>query len=119
MVSDENSERHVVRIRLNNIDDDEEQTVASYLRNEFEPLILNNLALKGFPEIAKVTFSKHSSVETCSETGKFINSDDNWLIETDGTALAKILTVAKVDATRTVSNDNIEVLNVLGCEAAR
>lgn len=31
----------------------------------------------------------------------------------------KILTLDKVDATKTVSNDNIEVLNVLGCEAAR
>jgi len=46
-------------------------------------------------------------------------SDDNWVIETDGTALAKILTVKRVDASRTVSNDNLEVLNVLGCEAAR
>ena len=59
MVSDENSERHVVRVRINNIDDDPEETVASYLKNEFEPLILNHLALKGLPEIAKVTFSKH------------------------------------------------------------
>ena len=59
MVSDENSERHVVRVRINNIDDDPEETVASYLKNEFEPLILNHLALKGLPEIAKVTFTKH------------------------------------------------------------
>lgn len=41
------------------------------------------------------------------------------MIETDGTALAKILCLDKVDATRTVSNDNIEVLNVLGIEAGR
>lgn len=46
-------------------------------------------------------------------------SDDNWLIETDGTALAKILTMSKVDTTRTVSNDNIEILKVFGVEAAR
>jgi len=59
MVTDENSDKHVVRIRINNIDDDEEETVASYLRNEFEPLILHQLSLKGFPEITKVTFSKH------------------------------------------------------------
>ena len=41
MVSDENSDKHVVRIRLNNIEDDSDETVASYLKNEFEPLILN------------------------------------------------------------------------------
>lgn len=41
MISDENSEKHVVRIRLNNIDDDTDETVASYLKNEFEPCILH------------------------------------------------------------------------------
>jgi len=41
MISDENSDKHVVRIRLNNIEDDTDETVASYLKNEFEPLILN------------------------------------------------------------------------------
>ena len=51
MVTDDNSDRHVLRIRLNNIEDDEETTVASFLKNEFEPTLLNNLALKGLPEI--------------------------------------------------------------------
>ena len=40
MVTDENSDKHVVRIRINSIDDDDNETVASYLKNEFEPLIL-------------------------------------------------------------------------------
>jgi hypothetical protein len=51
MVTDDNSDRHVLRVRLNNIEDDEETTVASFLKNEFEPTLLNNLALKGLPEI--------------------------------------------------------------------
>lgn len=42
-VSDENSERLVVRCRVNNIEDDEDETVPMYLKNEFEPLILNQL----------------------------------------------------------------------------
>ena len=41
MVSDENSDKHIVRVRLNNIEDDQDETVASYLKNEFEPLILH------------------------------------------------------------------------------
>lgn len=41
------------------------------------------------------------------------------MIETDGSALAKILTIPKVDATKTITNDNLEVLEVLGVEAAR
>ena len=59
MVSDDNSENHVIRIRLNNIEDDEESTVASYIKSEFEPILLNELALKGLPEISKVTFTKN------------------------------------------------------------
>lgn len=41
------------------------------------------------------------------------------MIETDGSALAKVLTIPRVDATRTITNDNLEVLSVLGVEAAR
>jgi len=41
------------------------------------------------------------------------------LIETDGIALGKVLTVEHVDHTRTLSNSVIEVFNVLGIEAAR
>ena len=59
MVSDDNSDKHIIRIRLNNIEDDEETTVASFLKNEFEPSLLNDLALKGLPEISKVTFTKN------------------------------------------------------------
>jgi len=51
MISDENSDKHVVRIRLNNIEDDADETVAGYLKNEFEPLILHSLQLKGHPMI--------------------------------------------------------------------
>ena len=119
MVSDDNSEKHVLRIRLNNIEEDEETTVASFLKNEFEPTLLNDLALKGLPEISKVTFTKNTESTIDLKTGAVITQDDSWVIETDGSALAKILTIPMVDATRTVSNDNLEVLKVLGVEAAR
>lgn len=119
MVTDENSDKHVVRLRINSIEDDSEETVASYLKNEFEPLILRQLALKGIPEILKVNYTKSQDHSYDPETGKLVFSEDNWVIETDGTALAKIMCLNKVDATRTVSNDNIEVLNVLGVEAGR
>ena len=119
MVSDDNSDKHVVRIRLNNIEDDEETTVASFLKNEFEPTLLNDLALKGLPEISKVTFTKNQESFIDQKTGAIITNEDSWVIETDGSALAKILTIPNVDATRTVSNDTTEILQVLGVEAAR
>jgi len=93
--------------------------VASYLKNEFEPMVLSHLALKGIPEISKVNYTKHQEHAYDPKTGKLVFTDDSWVIETDGTALAKIMCLSKVDATKTVSNDNIEVLSVLGIEAAR
>ena len=56
MVTDDNSDKHVIRIRLNNIEDDDEMTVTSFIKNEFEPSLLHDLKLKGIPEITKVTF---------------------------------------------------------------
>jgi DNA-directed RNA polymerase II subunit RPB1 len=41
------------------------------------------------------------------------------MVETDGVALGKVLTYEKVDFKRTISNDIIEILRVLGIEAAR
>jgi hypothetical protein len=58
MVSDDNSDKHVVRIRLNGMEDEPDQSVACFIKNEFEPSLLNELALKGLQEINKVTFTK-------------------------------------------------------------
>lgn len=118
-VTDDNSDKHVIRIRLCNIEDDEETTVASFLKNEFEPSLLNDLALKGIPEITKVTYQKNPEHVVDPKSGQISTKDDNWIIETDGSALAKILVLPNVDYTRTVTNDTSEVLKVLGVEAAR
>lgn len=62
------------------------------------------MALKGYPEITKVTFSKYTEKEYNPRTGKQ-ESDENWLIETDGVALQKVLGHDKIDSRRTHSND--------------
>jgi DNA-directed RNA polymerase II subunit RPB1 len=46
-------------------------------------------------------------------------SKNNWVIETDGVALAKVMAVEKVDYTTTTSNDIQEILYCLGIEACR
>jgi DNA-directed RNA polymerase II subunit RPB1 len=118
MHSDENSEQQVIRMRLHGIEDDEEQTAAQYLK-EFEERLLNDMAVKGLFEISKVTFTKNIESTYNKHTGKYESTDDNWIIETDGVALKKILTFPKVDTQRTISNDCLEVREVLGIEAAR
>ena len=118
MYSDDNADKLILRIRVNDIEDDDEETVCMYLK-EFEEKLLHDLSLKGIFEISKVTFSKYNDFEFNAETGECKLTKDNWLVETDGVALQKILGFKKVNHQKTVSNDIIEILRVLGIEAVR
>jgi DNA-directed RNA polymerase II subunit RPB1 len=53
-----------------------------------------------------------------NENGEFEQLSE-WVVETDGINLKKVLTVDGVDPIRTTSNNCVEVLEVLGIEAAR
>ena len=70
MHSDENSEKQVIRMRIAGIEDDEEETAAQYLK-QFEEGLLHDMAIKGLPEISKVTFTKHIESGYDSKTGKY------------------------------------------------
>ena len=45
------------------------------------------------------------------ENGEFKTFQD-WILETDGTALKEVLSVSNVDPKRTVSNDIVEIFEV-------
>ena len=53
-----------------------------------------------------------------NEDGSFKNVQE-WILETDGTNLMKVLAHPAVDSQRTISNDIVEIFNVFGIEAAR
>lgn len=116
--SDDNADQHVLRIRLKDIDDDVEETVCMYLKN-FETKLMHELTLKGIPEISKVTFSETMENEFDPATGKHKVEKDNYIIETDGVALQKVMGYPQIDFKRAISNDLIEILKVLGIEAVR
>jgi len=77
---------------------------------------------QGIEAIGKVymhlpqTDSKKRIVIT--ETGEF-KAIAEWLLETDGTSLMKVLSERDVDPVRTFSNDICEIFQVLGIEAVR
>ena len=48
-----------------------------------------------------------------TETGEF-KAIQEWLLETDGAALMKVLCVKDVDRVRTTSNDIVEIFSVSG-----
>lgn len=117
MHSDENAEQQVIRVRVAGLEDEEANDHISLLK-EFEQALIKDMGIKGYPEISKVTFTKHVE-SSYDEMGRCSNSDDNWVLETDGVCLRKILGVQKVDHKATCSNDCLEIENVLGIEAAR
>jgi DNA-directed RNA polymerase subunit A' len=63
-----------------------------------------NLQIKGIPGISRVTV---------------VRAGDEWLIQTSGSNLAKVLRIPGVDPTRTTTNNIFEIATTLGIEAAR
>ncbi|XP_029177785.1 DNA-directed RNA polymerase II subunit RPB1 [Nylanderia fulva] len=129
--NDDNAEKLVLRIRIMNSDDNkfqdtEEETVDKMEDDMFlrciEANMLSDMTLQGIEAIGKVymhlpqTDSKKRIVIT--ETGEF-KAIAEWLLETDGTSLMKVLSERDVDPVRTFSNDICEIFQVLGIEAVR
>ena len=67
--------------------------------------VLPTLHLSGIENIDKVIMRE-------------VNNNE-WILDTDGTNLREVLALDGVDHTKTVSNDIVEISNVLGIEACR
>ena len=91
MHSDDNDEKLILRLRVNDIEDDEDDTTVCMFLKDFQDRLFNELALKGLHEIGKVTFTKYNDEVFDPETGEAKYHKDCWLIETDGVALQKVL----------------------------
>jgi DNA-directed RNA polymerase subunit A' len=63
-----------------------------------------NTRIKGVPDIERVTVVKQ---------------DEEWMIQTAGSNLPKVLPIEGIDPTRTVTNNVYEIVSTLGVEAAR
>lgn len=57
---------------------------------EAEHDILHEILLKGIPEVTKVYAKKYQETEF-NARGEVLVSDDNWMLETDGVCLRRIL----------------------------
>ncbi|UYV83040.1 POLR2A [Cordylochernes scorpioides] len=128
--NDDNADKLVLRIRIMNNDEnkaqeDEEQVDKMeddvFLRC-IEANMLSDMTLQGIESISKVymhlpsTDNKKRIVIT--ETGEY-KAIAEWILETDGTSLMKVLSERDVDPVRTYSNDICEIFSVLGIEAVR
>lgn len=82
--------------------------------------LLEKLHLFGVPGIRKVYIMEKKKVSKWSDEDGFRNSGKpSWLLETDGTNLAEVITYPQVDHRTTTSNDVLEMFQTLGIEGAR
>jgi DNA-directed RNA polymerase II subunit RPB1 len=134
-VSDDNSEDLVVRIRIVNDvpytpaggDDDQINPMQDEVEvgqeddvflKRLEKSLLGSLKLRGVDHVKKV-FMRGGAKRTFWGDDKGFETRDEWVLETDGTNLMGVLGVDYVDATRTISNDIVEVFVTLGIEGVR
>ena len=128
--SDYNSDKLVFRIRMNNILKNTtgknakkikvnplDQSDQIYILKNFQDQLLEGIVLRGVKNINKVILRKIKNNLT-EKGGSFIK-DDIWVLDTIGTNLLSVLGLDYIDNKKTISNDIIEIFNVLGMEAAR
>lgn len=129
--NDDNADKLVLRIRIMNSEDskfqDGEEDAVDKMEDDMflrciEANMLSDMTLQGIEAIAKVymhlpqTDSKKRI--SITDTGEF-KAIGEWLLETDGTSMMKVLSERDVDPVRTYSNDICEIFQVLGIEAVR
>ena len=126
--NDDNAEKLILRLRIMTSDgkDEEEEAIDRMDDDVFlrciEQSMLSDITLQGIEQISKVymhlptTDNKKRIV--INDQGEF-KSTAEWILETDGTSLMKVLSEKDVDPVRTYSNDICEIFQVLGIEAVR
>ena len=129
--SDFNSDKLIFRIRMNEVLKSSsgrggqkktkvnplDQSDQIYILKNFQDNLLQNVVLRGIKGINKVILRK--IVDNLIEHNGIYKKQDIWVLDTIGTNLLDVLGLNFIDNTRTISNDIVEIYNVLGIEAAR
>ena len=128
--SDFNSDKLIFRIRMNDIlksgskggqkktkVNPLDQSDQIYILKNFQDQLLQKVVLRGIEGINKVILRK--VLDNVVEINGVYKKQDIWVLDTIGTNLLDVLGLDFIDNTRTLSNDIVEIYNVLGIEAAR
>ncbi|BAE57665.1 hypothetical protein F9C07_2225934 [Aspergillus flavus] len=124
--SDNNADEQVIRIRQiqdHKEDEDDDDIEYDVTLKKLEQHLLDTLTLRGVNGVERAFINEKSKVRVLEDGSLFTSKVDplckEWVLETSGSALGEVLAVPGVDATRTYSNQFIEVFEVFGIEAAR
>jgi len=128
--SDYNAEKLVFRVRMKNVLKNGsnktnkkiklnplDQSDQIYILKNFQDQLLSGIVLRGVKNINKVILRKVK--DNLIEKAGAYKKEDIWVLDTIGTNLLDVLGLDYIDQNRTISNDIIEIFNVLGMEAAR
>ncbi|KAF2128057.1 beta and beta-prime subunits of DNA dependent RNA-polymerase [Dothidotthia symphoricarpi CBS 119687] len=126
--SDENADEQIMRVRfiwdanLQKEDEDNEERDEQWMR-KLEKHLLDDVILRGVRGVERAFIREDNIVVENDDRSLVLSRNDprckEWVLDTTGTALADVLAIEGVDATKTYSNSFIEILGVLGIEAAR
>jgi DNA-directed RNA polymerase II subunit RPB1 len=128
--SDYNAEKLVFRVRMKNVLKNSsakgnkkiklnplDQSDQIYILKNFQDQLLSGIVLRGVKNINKVILRKVK--DNLIEKGGAYKKEDIWVLDTIGTNLLDVLGLNYIDQNRTISNDIMEIFDVLGMEAAR
>ncbi len=96
-----------------------DQTDDIYQLKNFQDSLLNNIVLRGIEGIQNVLPKKIQDKAVYKDDGKFVEKQDIWVLDTTGTNFQETLALDYIDPTQTITNDIIEIYDILGIEAAR
>jgi DNA-directed RNA polymerase II subunit RPB1 len=94
-----------------------DQSDQIYILKNFQDQLLHKVILRGIEGLNKVILRK--IIDNMIEQNGIYKKQDIWVLDTIGTNLLDVLGLDFIDNTRTLSNDIVEIYNVLGIEAAR
>jgi len=129
--SDFNADKLIFRIRMNEVlksgsgkggqkktkVNPLDQSDQIYILKNFQDQLLQNVVLRGIKGINKVILRK--IIDNMVEQNGVYKKQEIWVLDTVGTNLLDVLGLDFIDNKRTMSNDIIEIYEVLGIEAAR
>eukprot|EP01087_Luapelamoeba_hula_P008948 TRINITY_DN2277_c0_g1_i2.p1 TRINITY_DN2277_c0_g1~~TRINITY_DN2277_c0_g1_i2.p1 ORF type:complete len:1803 (+),score=263.71 TRINITY_DN2277_c0_g1_i2:156-5564(+) len=119
--SDNNAKTLVLRIRIQDDTDksgEDEGDDDAFLK-QLEQKLLTEMSLKGIENVRKVFMRKDKNKIQFNEDGGYGPNDHDLVLDTEGCNLQAVLPFPDVDASRTSSNNIVEVIEVLGIEAVR
>ena len=115
--TDFNSEKLIMRIKLNRESDTSDDTDDYSLFKKFQTRLLTTVAVRGVPGIKAVSFSKSDNrVEIKDGKPEKITE---YVLDTDGSNYIEVMNHPAVDPTRLYTTNVHDILDILGIEAAR